>query len=595
MLRLVGFLIAVALLASGLAWLADRPGSIVVNWQGYEIETSVFRAIVMLALLLGLAITAWSILVQLWRSPAMLGMLFNRRRQARGLEALSSGMIALGAGDRAMATRYAVQARRAMPNEPLTHLLRAQAAQLAGDRTTARRIFEAMLAAPETEQLGLRGLYLEAEREGEREAARQFAERALRLNPRLGWPVDALFDIQCKDNDWEGALETLAIARRNHLIEKPVADRRRAVLLTARAQALEDVNPDRAVQLALEAHHLANDLIPAAAIAGRLLAARGNTKRAAHVIERIWRRAPHPDLATAYAYARLGDSPRDRLDRVKRLAPLNQHSMETPLAIATAAVEARDWETARRQLEGLADEHMTQRACTLMARIEGDEKGDQGKVRQWLARAVHAPRDAAWTADGVVSEQWAPVSPVTGALDAFEWRVPVSALAANDTAAIARKLDDLARIGSGTAPPGETDAGKPETMPHVPDQRDSEWPSRPVRDVASPDAEIVAITKPAIAASTAELRTDREKPAPISTRPVPKPSGERMELPTTANRAAVTRTSLPNGAEVEPARPAPDAPTQSGREAPSRERSGREAQVFVASRAPDDPGIDTKS
>ena len=30
-------------------------------------------------------------------------------------------------------TRYAVQARKALPQEPLTHLLRAQAAQLAGD------------------------------------------------------------------------------------------------------------------------------------------------------------------------------------------------------------------------------------------------------------------------------------------------------------------------------------------------------------------------------------------------------------------------------------------------------------------------------
>ena len=123
-------------------------------------------------------------------------------------------MIAIGAGDRALATRYAIQARKALPNEPLTHLLRAQAAQLSGDRATARRIFEAMLAAPDTEQLGLRGLFLEAEREGETEAARQFAERALRLNPKLGWSADALFDLQCKQTDWAGALETLAVAKR---------------------------------------------------------------------------------------------------------------------------------------------------------------------------------------------------------------------------------------------------------------------------------------------------------------------------------------------------------------------------------------------
>ena len=40
-------LMGVALVAAGLAWLADRPGELTVDWQGYVIETSVFRAIVL--------------------------------------------------------------------------------------------------------------------------------------------------------------------------------------------------------------------------------------------------------------------------------------------------------------------------------------------------------------------------------------------------------------------------------------------------------------------------------------------------------------------------------------------------------------------
>ena len=49
-------------------------------------------------------------------------------------------------------------------------------------------------------------------------------------------------------------------------------------------------------------------------------------------------------------------------------------------------------------------------------------------MREWLARAVRAPRDPAWTADGYVSERWAPFSPVTGRLGAFEWKTPVERL-----------------------------------------------------------------------------------------------------------------------------------------------------------------------
>ena len=38
------------------------------------------------------------------------------------------------------------------------------------------------------------------------------------------------------------------------------------------------------------------------------------------------------------------------------------------------------------------------------------------------------PRDPAWTADGYVSERWMPVSPVSGRLDAFQWKVPLAEL-----------------------------------------------------------------------------------------------------------------------------------------------------------------------
>jgi len=326
--------------------------------------------------------------------------------------------------------------------------LRAQAAQLSGDRATARRIYESMLASTDTELLGMRGLFLEAEREGETEAAKQFAERAMALNPSLSWPVDALFDLQCKRHDWAGALQTLAVARKNGHVEKASAERRRAVLLTAQAQDLEDKDPERALNLALDAHKLAADLVPAGAIAGRLLASRGSTPKATRILQQTWQKSPHPDLATAYAYARLGDSPRDRLDRVKKLAQLNPHSAESAIAVANAAIEAKDYAEARNALAPLMESRLTQRACTLMARIEGEEHGDKGRVREWLARAVNAPRDPAWTADSIVSEQWAAVSPVTGALDAFAWRVPVESMEKTADEIVARKLEELVALGA---------------------------------------------------------------------------------------------------------------------------------------------------
>ena len=41
MIRALWFLFIVALGVFALNWLVDRPGSVVLNWQGYRVETSV--------------------------------------------------------------------------------------------------------------------------------------------------------------------------------------------------------------------------------------------------------------------------------------------------------------------------------------------------------------------------------------------------------------------------------------------------------------------------------------------------------------------------------------------------------------------------
>ena len=192
----------------------------------------------------------------------------QERRRRQGFDALSRGLLAIGVGDRRQAQRYASVARRNLPNEPLTALLKAQAAQLKGDRASARRTFEAMLDRPETELLGLRGLFLEAKRGNDNDAARALAEQAVRTDPQAGWSVNALFDMQARAGDWEGALATLAVARKHGNVEADMALRRRAVLLTAEARDLESSQPDKALALANEALRLAPSLIPAAEIAG---------------------------------------------------------------------------------------------------------------------------------------------------------------------------------------------------------------------------------------------------------------------------------------------------------------------------------------
>jgi HemY protein len=430
MVRVLAFVILVFLIAAGFAWLADRPGSIILTWQGYQIEATVMVAAVAVAVVIAVIAIVGAILRAIITTPRTVGHYIGSRRRDRGWRALSRGMIAVGAGDVRVARRSAEESRGLLGPEPLALLLSAQAAQLAGDAAGARTAFEALSTRAETRLLGLHGLFVEARRQGETVAARHFAEEAVKLSPRIGWAGTALFEYQSQAGDWQGALQTLSSNADGRLIDKNHARRLRAVLLTARAMELEGGEPSEARVLALEAHRLAPELTPAAVVAGRLLTRAGDVRRATRVLEAAWRAAPHPEIAEAYASVRPGDSVRDRLKRMRRLADLRANHPEGAIALARVAVDGREWAVAREALTGLVRAGPSERVCMLMAEIEEGEHGDQGRVRGWLTRAFSAPRDPAWVADGQAFDRWAPVSPISGRVDAFEWKVATKSLPA---------------------------------------------------------------------------------------------------------------------------------------------------------------------
>jgi HemY protein len=423
MIRVVLFLIVVGALAVGVAWFADRPGDVVVTWQGLRIETSLM--VLGAALLVAMAVVAliWSGLRAIVRSPTLVARLLRHRRGVRAYEAISSGLIAVGAGNVVAARKLAAEVNRIAPHEPLSLLLSAQAAQLAGDLEAAERTFHTMASRADTKTLGLHGLFIEARRRNDLTKARAFAEEAARSSPALGWAGRAVLEFRCAAGDWAGAL---ALLERNIAAHAKASYRRqRAILLTARALAAEETDRDSAKSFALEANKLAPGLVPAAALAARLLAEAGQLRKASRIIDKAWAANPHPELAQAHMELRSGDSARDRLKRIEALAKKVPGHIEGALAVARAALHAQEFAKARAAVAPYL-QAPTKRIALLMAELERAEKNDVGRAREWVARALHAAPDPAWTADGHVSDSWLPASPVTGRLDALEWRVPLS-------------------------------------------------------------------------------------------------------------------------------------------------------------------------
>ncbi|WP_095084068.1 heme biosynthesis protein HemY [Mesorhizobium sophorae] len=430
MIRLLAFLIVVFALGLGFAWLADRPGDMVVTFSGYQYQVSLMVAAVAVVAVVAAVMIFWWLIKSLWNSPYTISRYFRVRRRDRGYQALSTGMIAAGAGDGALARKKTKEAAKLIRSdqEPLIHLLEAQASLLEGDHEGARQKFESMLDDPEMRLLGLRGLYLEAERLGDRNAARHYAGRAAVMAPQLAWAAESTLEELTARGDWDGALKLVDAQKSTRQIERDAANRRRAVLLTAKAQALAGSDPTAARTAAIEANRLRPDFAPAAVAAAAALFKQNDVRKGSKILETAWRAEPHPEIAELYTHARPGDAVLDRLNRAKKLQEMKKNHAESSMTVARAALDALDFSTARREAEAAIRMDRREGAYLLLADIEEADTGDQGKVRQLLSRAVRAPRDPAWVADGVVSERWVPVSPVTGRLDAFEWRAPMQRL-----------------------------------------------------------------------------------------------------------------------------------------------------------------------
>ncbi len=218
MIRVIVFLVLVALAALGAAWVADRPGEIVITWHNWRISTSVTVAAIAFIVLVALAVFLWTLVRFVMRSPDLVALFFRERKKTRGWRAITRGMIAVGSGNLAIAKRAAFEARKHLGEEPLALLLSAQAAQLGGEAEAAEAEFRAMLGRIETKLLGLRGLYMEAVRRNDAHSARAYAEEAAREDKIPGWAAEALIEFQGRARDWRGALATL---------ERAVAERRR--------------------------------------------------------------------------------------------------------------------------------------------------------------------------------------------------------------------------------------------------------------------------------------------------------------------------------------------------------------------------------
>lgn len=425
MIRLASWIVGSLLIAALAAWMISLPGTLTLEVANYRMQPRLGTAVFIFICVALVVILAWAVVRRIIAAPRVLARRSQERRREQGVEALGDAVVALQAGDAARARLLAREAQARLPDNAAARLLEARADLALGDMPAAREHYRALIASDKTALAALTGLYDQARTQHRPEAALTFARKALALAPTSAWAAEAVFGDLTRRGQWAEAVAMVNVEPANTREARAAKRRRQAVIETARAREAETSAPLAGLDHALTALKLLPDFVPAALIAARIHINRGETRKAMSLLRRIWRATGHPDVAALYAHAQPGASAVDRLKRLGEIIEAPPPHRAAGMALARAAIDAYDWPQARQALAPFSGPDATQGVASLMAEIEEGENGDQGKAREWLARAVRAPRDPAWTADGMVSDEWEPLSPVTGQLDAFEWKVPM--------------------------------------------------------------------------------------------------------------------------------------------------------------------------
>ena len=432
--KVILFVVAIAALTFAAGRMSDAEGVMQITVADWEFTLG--------ALQIAVVVLCFSVII--WVALRVVGLLtatvrflagdetaisryFDRNRERKGYRALSEGLMALAAGEARLALTRAQAAEKLLGKPELTTLLVAQAAEAVGDSARAAKAYKTLLSDDRTRFVGIRGLLKQKLAQGDNATALKLAEKAFELRPKHQETQDLLLKLQSDAGDWSGARATLGAKLKTGALPKDVYRRRDAVLALQEAKiVISDTASIEAREAGIEANRLSPDLIPAAVLAARSYAEKGDKRNAVRVLKKAWEVLPHPDLAGAMAAIEPDETPLERLKRFKVLTTLRTEADETRMLQAELQIAAEDFPEARRALGDLPTRHPTQRSLALSAAIARGEGADDASVRDLIAQALAAPLGPQWCCDTCQAShgQWYPICDNCGGFDTLTWREP---------------------------------------------------------------------------------------------------------------------------------------------------------------------------
>lgn len=429
MIRVLSFVLKLALLLSAAIWLAEQDSSVILDWRGYRFETNtafLFVLAVAIVLIISGIARVWGYVtgaprrVLAWREESKIHT---------GLSAYTKGLVAIAMGNPEEAKRQAEKTKTNLPkHEGLGHLLAAQAATLSGDHDAAQQSLKAMADAKDDAAfLGIRGLLSNAIREGDLKRALKLTNDAQKLEPKSPWIYETRLNLYARLGQWIDAEKIIKQMQKSKFISSDVSKTYQSyVSLELSKEALEQGRRDDALSYARDAAKLNESFAPIAVHYASIIAAEGRANRAASIIEKAWKKSPHPLLANYFYQLSVGLDPADQYKKMQKLIKLHPDHRDSLMVQASLEAERGHYQQARDALYQLLDTEPTTGVYKMLSTIEEKQNGNVKAIKEWLDKIPTADPDYAWVCDSCRhgTDIWSATCPHCMSFGKLKWAKP---------------------------------------------------------------------------------------------------------------------------------------------------------------------------
>lgn len=238
--------------------------------------------------------------------------------------------------------------------------------------------YHQLMQFPQTTLGGIRGLFREADTQGDLQQMRILLDGLPDKKKKTPWALQANFQLACQENNWEEALSYLK--KMKSILTPEDYDRRRACCLflcddVKDAYKLDPMNPAIAIGFAKQ-----------------------NPQKAGKVFKKVWEKTPCWPVYEAYKELLVSLDAKKRQSAIKNMVSENPYERLSLLAMADIYLNTQEPIQAKKYLDEFLQSYaLTKQVALMQARVERDAWNHEDKAREWEDKAVETDEDeTAW-------------------------------------------------------------------------------------------------------------------------------------------------------------------------------------------------------